>query len=138
MEDRLAVLDGDDAAGGEGAAVANAVDGVDDGRAGVAGAQEVRVQGVRRAVLGDGAPGGDQGLGRDLAAEDPGHDGRAAGAAEDVLLDALQVELFEQGEKGVVHARTAFVRAAARGAGRRRGSGAQQGARSFTAPWTWR
>ncbi len=134
MEDRLAVLDGDDAAGGEGPAVADAVDGVDDGCAGVAGAQEVGVQGVRRAVVGHGAPGGDQGLGGDLAAEDPGDDGRAAGAAEDVLLDAFQVELGEQGGEGVVHARTAFVRAAARGAGRRRGSGT----RRLTVPWTWR
>ena len=51
VEDRLAVLDGDHPAGGEGAAVADAVDGVDDGRARVAGAQEVRVQGVGVPVL---------------------------------------------------------------------------------------
>ncbi|GAA3062019.1 hypothetical protein GCM10020000_51640 [Streptomyces olivoverticillatus] len=97
MEDRLPVLDGDHAPGGEGAPVADAVDGVDDRHRGVAGAQEVGVQGVRGAVGGDGAPRGDQRLGRDLPAEDAGHeDGRAGGAAEDVLLDLLQVEQFEQ------------------------------------------
>ena len=47
MEDRLSVLDGDHAAGGEGPAVADAVDRVDDGRARVARPQEVGVQGVR-------------------------------------------------------------------------------------------
>lgn len=109
MEDRLAVLDGDDPAGGEGAAVADAVDGVDDGGAGVPGAQEVRVQGVRRPVGGNRAPGRDQGLGGDLAAEDPGDDRGAALAPEDVLLDPLQCEQIEQGPECVVHVRGAFT-----------------------------
>ena len=97
MEDRLPVLDGDDAARGEGAAVADPVDGVDDRRARVPGAQEVRVQGVGGPVVGDGASGGDERLGRHLAAEDAGDEGRAGCAAEDVLLDLLQVEQIEEG-----------------------------------------
>ncbi|BFO21735.1 hypothetical protein SHKM778_81230 [Streptomyces sp. KM77-8] len=96
MEDRLAVLDRDHPTGGEGASVADAVDGVDDRGAGVAGAQEVRVQGVGGPVLGDGPPGGDQRLRRDLPAEDAGDDGAAGVAAEDVLLDLLEVEQIEE------------------------------------------
>ncbi|CAM5487929.1 hypothetical protein SVIOM74S_05735 [Streptomyces violarus] len=96
MEDRLAVLDGDHPARGEGTAVADPVDGVDDGRAGIAGAQEVRVERVRGPVLGDRAPGGDERLGRDLPAEDAGDDGGPGPATEDVLLDLLQVEQIEE------------------------------------------
>ncbi len=101
MEDRLSVLDGDDPPGGEGAAVPDAVDGVDDRRARVPCPQEVRVQGVGGPVRGDGAARGDERLGRDLSAEDAGHDRRTAGAPEDVLLDLLQVEQVEQIEQGV-------------------------------------
>lgn len=96
MEDRLAVLDGDHAAGGEGAAVADAVDAVDDRRAGVAGAQEIRVQRVGGAVGGDRAPRRDQRLCGDLAAEDAGDDGGAGLPAVDVLLDPLEVEQIEE------------------------------------------
>jgi hypothetical protein len=96
VEDRLAVLDGDHPARGEGAAVADPVDRVDDGCAGIAGAQEVRVERVRGPVLGDRAPGGDERLGRDLPAEDPGDDGGPGPATEDVLLDLLQVEQIEE------------------------------------------
>lgn len=95
-EDRLSVLDGDDAARGEGPAVVHPVDRVDDGRARVAHAQEVRVQGVGEPVLGDRPPGGDQCLRRHLPAEDARDDGGAGPAAEDVLLDLLDVEQIEQ------------------------------------------
>ncbi len=95
-EDRLPVLNGDHPAGREGPAVVHAVDGVDDGRAGVPDAQEVRVQGVGEPVLGDRPPGGDQRLGRDLSAEDARDDGGPGLAAEDVLLDLLQVEQIEE------------------------------------------
>lgn len=101
MEDRLPVLDGDDPAGGEGAAVADAVDRVDDRRAGVPGAQEVRVQGVREAVLGHGPARRHQRLGGHLAAEDAGDDGGAGLPPEDVPLDPLQVEQIEQGIQGI-------------------------------------
>lgn len=103
MEDRLPVLDRDHAPGGEGPAVADAVDGVDDRRAGVAGPQEVRVQGVRVPVLGDRAAGGDQRLRGDLPAEDPGDDGGPGVAAEDVPLDPLEVEQIEQRLKCLTH-----------------------------------
>jgi hypothetical protein len=51
---------------------------------------------VGRPVRRDGTPGGDQRLGRDLATEDPGDNGGAGLAAEDVLLDRLQVEQIEE------------------------------------------
>ena len=69
MEDRLAVLDRDDAARGEAAAVADAVDLVDDRDARIAGPQEVGVQRVREPAF-DGAARGHQRLSRHLAAED--------------------------------------------------------------------
>jgi hypothetical protein len=47
-------------------------------------------------VRGDRTPGGDQRLGRDLAAEDAGDDGGPGAAAEDVLLDLLEVEQIEE------------------------------------------
>ncbi len=103
MEDRLAVLDGDHPAGGEGAAVADPVDGVDDGRAGIPGAQEVRVQRVRGPVLGDRPPGGDERLRGDLAAEDPRDDGGPGPAAENVLLDLLEIEQIEEILKCLTH-----------------------------------
>lgn len=57
------------------------------------------MQGVGGAIGGDGTARGDQGLGRDLAAEDAGDDRRTARTPEDVLLDLLQVEQIEQGIK---------------------------------------
>ena len=96
MEDRLAVLDGDHPAGGEGAAVADAVDRVDDRRAGSPGRRKYACRECGGRSVGDRAARGDQGLRGDLAAEDPRDDGGAAAAAEDVLLDLLQVEQIEQ------------------------------------------
>jgi hypothetical protein len=92
MEDRLPVLDGDHPARREGTPVPDAVDRVDDRRAGIPRAQELRVQGVCVPVAGDGAPGGDEGLRRDLAAEDRRNQGRAGLATEDVQLDLEQIE----------------------------------------------
>ena len=71
MKIGLAVLDGDHPAGGERAAVADAVDLVEDRHGRVARAQEVGVQRVHLAVGLDGAGGGDERLAGDLAAEDP-------------------------------------------------------------------
>src|SRR5690606_41820270 len=87
---------GDHQAGGEGPAGADAGDVVHDRRAGVPGAQEGRVQGVGGPVRGDGPAGGDGGLRGDLPAEDAGDDGGAGPAAEDVLLDLLEVEQIEE------------------------------------------
>ena len=117
----LAVLDGDDAAGGEAAAVADAVDLVDDRHARVAGAQEVRVQAVHRPVRRDGAAGGDERLAGDLPAEDPLQRLVRLLAAEDVDLDALEVEqLHELVQGGRVGHRASMPTAA----GRRRYAGA--------------
>ncbi len=52
-------------------------------------------------VVRDGAARGDERLGRDLAAEHPGHERAAALAPEDVPLDLLQVEQVEQIEQGI-------------------------------------
>ena len=67
-EDRLAVLDRHHAPGREAAAVANAVDLVDDGHRGIAGAQEIGVQRMRQAAV-HRAMGRDQRLADHLAAE---------------------------------------------------------------------
>ena len=71
VEDGLAVLDGHDPAGGERAAVADAVDLVEDRHRRVAGAQEVGVQRVDRPVGARRAGRGDQRLAGHLAAEHP-------------------------------------------------------------------
>src|SRR5256885_1208573 len=62
----------------------------------VAGADEVRVQGVDGAVVRHGADGGDERLPRHLAAEDAGGALRRADAAEEVDLQLLQVEQPDQ------------------------------------------
>ena len=95
-EDRLAVLNGRDPAGRERPAVAQPVDLVDDRHRGIAGADEVRVQGMDGAVRVDRASGGDQSLPGDLAAEHPLQRHPRAYAAEDVLLDRLEVEQPDQ------------------------------------------
>ena len=61
------------------------------------------MQGVREPVGRDRAARGDQGLGRDLAAEDARDDGGPGPAAEDVLLDPLEVEQIEQVLECLVH-----------------------------------
>ena len=93
VEDRPAVLDRDDAAGGEAAPVADPVDLVEDRHGRVAGAQEVGVQRVHEAAgIVDRAGRGDQRLAGDLAAEDPLAVLVGRAAAEDVDLDRLEVE----------------------------------------------
>ena len=69
-EDRHAMLDRHHLAGGEAAAVAIAVDLVDDRDGGIAGADEVTMQRMGTARAGDGAGCRDQGLADDLAAKD--------------------------------------------------------------------
>ncbi len=103
VEDDLAVLDGDDAARGERPPVADAVDVVEDGRAGVAGAEEVRVQRMHDAAL-DGAACRNQRLAGDLSAEDVLATLTRALAAKDVLLDGFEVEQGEEAVEGGGHA----------------------------------
>jgi hypothetical protein len=95
------VLDGDDAARGEALAVADAIDLVDDRHFRVARQQEVGVQRMRR-TLGDveRAAGGDQRLADHLAAEHalPRHLRRAP--AEQVHLELLEIEDFQDVLKG--------------------------------------
>ena len=105
VEDRLAVLHGDDAAGGEAAAVADAVDLVHDRDARVAGAQEVRVQAVHRPVGRHGAPRRDERLAGDLPAEHPLQRLLGPPAPEDVDLDPLEVEQRDELVQGRVSRR---------------------------------
>ena len=93
--DGPAVLNGDHPPGGEGAAVADAVDVVEDRRRGVARSQEVRVQRVHEAVL-DGAPGRHEGLPGHLAAVDTLSFLVGLDAAEDVDLNRLEVEQVDE------------------------------------------
>ena len=93
VEDRPAVLDGDDAPGGEAAPVADPVDLVEDRHRRVAGAQEVGVQRVHVALrLVDRAARRDQSLAGHLTAEHPLALVVGRAPAEDVDLDRLQVE----------------------------------------------
>ena len=69
-EDRLAALAGDDPAGGEAAAVADALDLEQDRLARIAGQQEIGVQRMGRAAV-DRALRGDERLGEHLPAKDP-------------------------------------------------------------------
>ncbi len=110
----MAVLDRDHAARDEALAVADAVDLVDDGDAGVAGAQEIGVQRMRLAVGLDGARGGDQRLPDDLTAENPLPTILRAATAEEVVLERLQVEDAEQVLDGGCHGVLARIRRASR------------------------
>ena len=91
------MLDRLDAAGGEAAAVADALDVVDDGPRGVAGEQEVAVQRVHRPAGVHRARRRHQRLAQHLAAEDALPAFVAAGAAEQVVLQRLEVEGGEEG-----------------------------------------
>ena len=86
------MLDGDDAARDERAAVADAVDLVDDRHRGVADAHEIAMQRVYMAVGGNGALGGDERLGDGLAAEDPLPGGLRAATTIQIALDLLEIE----------------------------------------------
>ena len=95
VEDRLAVLDRDDAAVAETLAVARELDLVDDRCADVARHEEVRVQRVHVPIL-NGVARGRQRLTEHLAAEDTRPAQIAALAAEDPILDALEREQLEK------------------------------------------
>ena len=95
VEDGVAVLDRDHAPGRERPPVADAVDLVQDRRGRVSGAQEVRVQGVDATRV-HGPAGGDERLRRHLAAEDALAGLVEVLAAEDVHLDGLEIEQFDE------------------------------------------
>ena len=90
-EDRLAVLDGDHPAGREAAAVADAVDLVDDGDCGIAGAQEIGMERMGQPPL-DGTARRDQRLADHLPAEYALPADLRAQAPVEVLLERLEIE----------------------------------------------
>jgi hypothetical protein len=102
-EDRLPVLDRDDPAGGERAAVADAVDLVEDRHRRVARPEEIRVQRVDDAARG-GAARGDERLPRDLPADHALAVLLRAPSAEDVHLELLEIEELDQSVVGRRHA----------------------------------
>jgi len=94
----VAVLDRHHPPGREAAAVADAVNFVDDGDLGVARQQEIGMERMRRPT-GDvlhGAAGGDQGLPDHLAAEHPLPSLLRRAAAKQVHLDRLEIENGEE------------------------------------------
>lgn len=124
MEDRLTVLDGDHAAGAERATVSDSLDLVQDGDGGVAGAQEVGVERVRRAGF-DRAVCRDQRLACHLAAEDPLAAFVGALTAKDVPLDRFEVqEVDEVVDDGLSHPAIVAIRGAKRVSAREEGASA--------------
>lgn len=95
-KDRMPVLAGGDAAGGEALAVANAVDVVDQRHLRVAGQDEIGVHRMRRAARIDGSHGSHQRLPDHLTPVDalPARLRRAA--PEQVHLERLEIEDVEE------------------------------------------
>jgi len=95
-EDRLPVLHGGHPAGGEGPAVTNPVDEIDDRHDRVARTQEVPVQRMDMEVLVDGPHRRHQRLAGDLTAEGPREHRLRRDPPEDVLLESLEFQdLFD-------------------------------------------
>ena len=92
VEDGPPVLDGRHTARGERAAVAQPLDGVEDGRGNVAGENEISVQRVARPVRVDGAAGGHEGLREHLPAVDARAADGPVSAPEDQVFDGLEVQ----------------------------------------------
>jgi hypothetical protein len=105
-EDRLPVLDGDHPAGRERAAVADAVDLVDDRHGCVAGPHEIAMQGMNVAVGFDGALRGDQRLRDGLAPEDALPVRLRGATSKQIVLELLEVE---NGEKLLHGSRHVFA-----------------------------
>ena len=102
VEDGPPVLHGDDTPGGEGAAVADPVDLVEDGHGRVARPQEVRVQRVHPSVL-DRAAGGHERLPGHLAAEHALALLVGLDTPEDVDLNGLEVQQVDEELQGRAH-----------------------------------
>ncbi len=96
VEDRPAPLDRHHPAGGEAFAVADAVDVVDDGPLDIARPQKIGVQAVGPALRRHGLVGGGERLAEHLAAVDVAEPQVLALAAENVLLDRLELEQGQQ------------------------------------------
>jgi hypothetical protein len=94
--DGSAVLDRHYAAGGEGAAVPDPIDAVDDRSLGIAEAKEIGVQRMDRAIRRHGPACGDQGLGSDLASEDPLLVLARTAPPEEIHFQPLQVQDVRQ------------------------------------------
>jgi hypothetical protein len=101
-QDLLAVLDRHDAAAGEAAAVTAAIHLKDDRHVEVAATQEIGVQRMHAAPF-HGTRRSDQGLAQYLPAEDLGRADVTALAAEQVVLEALEVEQLQQFGEPRVH-----------------------------------
>ena len=112
-EDRVTMLDRDDAAGDKTLAVADAVDLVDDRNRGIAGPQKIGVQRMRFSIRLDSAARRDEGLAQNLAAENALPADIRAATAEKVVLERLQVEDAEKVFYGGLHVRPRMVRLAA-------------------------
>jgi hypothetical protein len=97
-----AVLDRNDAPIAETRTVAGTVDDIDDVGLDIAGAQEIGVQRVHDAIL-DGRARSAQGLAQDLPAVDARAADIPALAAEDIVLDALELEQMQQVGKDRLH-----------------------------------
>ena len=95
VEDRLAVLLGNDPPRGERASVANPVDVIDHWYRGVAFAQKVAMQRMRDATL-DGSARRYQRLRSDEAAEDSRPAVVGAESAKEIVIEQLEVEALEQ------------------------------------------
>jgi len=106
-EDRLAILIGLRAAGGERPAVMDAVDREGDRLLGVARAQEVAVHRVHGPILGHGADRGDQRLREHLPADHPTAGSPLTRPGEDVFTGSGsgvgQIERGEKSRQGVGH-----------------------------------
>ena len=109
-EDRLAVLDGGDAPGGEARAVAQPVDLIEDRAADVAGAHEVSVQRMDGPVGGDGLGCCRCRLAEHLAAEDRAPAEVLAAPAKQIAIQSLETEEIDEcGEDGL-HGRVGTTR----------------------------
>ena len=108
VKDLLTVLDRDHAAAREAAAVATAVDLVDDRRGEVAATEKVRVQRMHEPIVHRGT-GRHQRLPEHLATEHLWTADVAALAAKQVVLEALELEQADQVREQPVHARAGTV-----------------------------
>ena len=96
VENRPALLDGHDPAGGEALAVPDAIDVVNDRLIDISGPEKIGMQAVGPALRRHGLVGGRQRLPQHLSAVDVAEAQILALAAKDVLLDLLQLQQLQQ------------------------------------------
>ena len=95
-EDGPTALDGGDTSGGERQSVTDALHVIEDGDAGIAGAQEIGMQRMDPSLGLDSAGRGHQRLSGHLSAEHALAIGMGAAAPEDVELDLLEIEQVQK------------------------------------------